>query len=121
MIGEQHNAPSSQLGLLRYGSSPCGQLAAVRGQVLKVQSMIRAMIARRRMARKQAQRMVGKGPQPLVGKLRLRLEGGQGHNLDTAELRLALTTPHRTAAGRSAEPLPPGAVDGWADREGSQA
>ena len=49
-------------------------------QVLKVQSMIRAMIARRRMARKQAQRMVGKGPQPLVGKLRLRLEGGQGHN-----------------------------------------
>merc|ERR1719261_1902652 len=64
-------------------------------KVLKVQSMVRSVIARRKMAKKMAQRMVGKGPQPLVGKLRLRLEGGQGHNLETAELRLALTTPHR--------------------------
>jgi hypothetical protein len=41
------------------------------------------------------EREVAKGPLPLAGKLRLRLEGGRGHELRTAELTLALTTPHR--------------------------
>jgi hypothetical protein len=64
-------------------------------KVLKVQAMVRSMLARRAAKRKAKQREVAKGPQPLAGKLRLRLTGGKGHDLKTAELTLALTTPHR--------------------------
>ena len=64
-------------------------------KVLKVQAMVRSMLARRAAKRKEKEREVAKGPQPLAGKLRLRLVGGKGHDLKTAELTLALTTPHR--------------------------
>ena len=43
--------------------------------VLKVQSTVRSMLARREVKRKDKEREVAKGPQPLQGKVRLRLVG----------------------------------------------
>jgi len=61
--------------------------------VLRVQSFIRVMIAKRRVRMARAQAVVQKGPQPLRGKLRLRMEKlGPGGG---KELRLSQTTPHK--------------------------
>eukprot|EP00931_Biecheleriopsis_adriatica_P005534 TRINITY_DN107033_c0_g1_i1.p1 TRINITY_DN107033_c0_g1~~TRINITY_DN107033_c0_g1_i1.p1 ORF type:complete len:1559 (+),score=429.79 TRINITY_DN107033_c0_g1_i1:111-4679(+) len=61
--------------------------------VLRIQTAIRVMIAKRRARAKRAQAVVQKGPQPLRGKMRLRMEkiGPRGGK----ELRLSQTTPHK--------------------------
>jgi hypothetical protein len=63
--------------------------------LIRIQSMARIIIARRRVRDKRAKAVVQKGPQPLRGKLRLRMErvGAGGGR----ELVLAVTTPHKRA------------------------
>jgi len=61
--------------------------------LIKVQSLVRVLVARRKYKIKVAQATIQKGPQPLRGKLRLRMEKlGDGKQ---KELVLAMTTPHR--------------------------
>lgn len=59
--------------------------------LIKVQSVARCILAKRVYRNKVAQATVQKGPQPLRGKLRLRMEKMGGKK----ELVLAMTTPHR--------------------------
>eukprot|EP00930_Biecheleria_cincta_P082493 TRINITY_DN72216_c0_g1_i1.p1 TRINITY_DN72216_c0_g1~~TRINITY_DN72216_c0_g1_i1.p1 ORF type:complete len:1544 (-),score=413.28 TRINITY_DN72216_c0_g1_i1:49-4611(-) len=61
--------------------------------VVMIQSAIRVMLAKRRVRAARAQAVVQKGPQPLRGKVRLRLQKlGPGGG---KELCLSLTTPHK--------------------------
>eukprot|EP00927_Polykrikos_kofoidii_P030828 TRINITY_DN26534_c0_g1_i1.p1 TRINITY_DN26534_c0_g1~~TRINITY_DN26534_c0_g1_i1.p1 ORF type:complete len:1386 (+),score=301.60 TRINITY_DN26534_c0_g1_i1:96-4160(+) len=60
-------------------------------RLIKIQSMVRAVIARRIANEKRKQKIVQKGKQPLRGKLRLRIEG---HGT-SKELVLSQTTPAR--------------------------
>mmetsp|Transcript_136869 Transcript_136869/g.355250 ORF Transcript_136869/g.355250 Transcript_136869/m.355250 type:complete len:1369 (-) Transcript_136869:35-4141(-) len=61
--------------------------------LIKIQACARVVLAKRAYRNKLAQATVQKGPQPLRGKLRLRMEKvGQGK---TKELMLSMTTPHK--------------------------
>jgi hypothetical protein len=61
--------------------------------IIRIQKMTRGWLARRRVQKIRAQAVIQKGPQPLKGQLRLRIErtGPEGAH----ELVLSQTTPHR--------------------------
>eukprot|EP00929_Paragymnodinium_shiwhaense_P007410 TRINITY_DN111313_c0_g1_i1.p1 TRINITY_DN111313_c0_g1~~TRINITY_DN111313_c0_g1_i1.p1 ORF type:complete len:1507 (+),score=590.76 TRINITY_DN111313_c0_g1_i1:138-4658(+) len=61
--------------------------------VIKVQTMARVIAAKKRVKQRALQGTVQKGPQPLMGQMRLRMEKiGLGNH---KELVLAMTTPHK--------------------------
>lgn len=64
-------------------------------RLVKIQSMARVVLSKKKVKQVKAQATVQKGPQPLRGRLRLRMEkiGPDG----SKELVLAQTTPHRRA------------------------